>query len=92
METDAKYPYYFEKLSEADDALVKSHFRSNSKCRDLGNTFCSLMLVLVDVTCILVRVMSSETREHIQTVTTRYQDHHQQVFNIALRPDVSNNN
>ena len=44
METDVKYPYYFEKLSEADDALVKSHFHSNSKCRDLGNVSSSMML------------------------------------------------
>ena len=38
-----------------------------------------------------MRVMSSETREHIQTVTTRFLDHHHQVYNIALRPDVRNN-
>lgn len=87
METDAKFPYYFEKLSEADDAMVKSHFGSNSKVRDLGNV---LYFLDVDVsTSTLVRVMSSETRQHIQTVTTRYLDHHKQVFNITLRPDVS---
>ena len=33
---DVKYPYYFEDLSPADDALVKAHFLSNSKKRDLG--------------------------------------------------------
>ena len=90
METDAKYPYYFEKLSEADDAMVKAHFGSNSKSRDLGND----LLIFMDIgylsSCIPVRVMSSETKEHIQTVTTRYLDHHHQVFNITLRPDVSN--
>ena len=35
---DDKYPYYFEDLSSADDALVKAHFLSNSKKRDLGRT------------------------------------------------------
>ena len=41
METgngDGTYPYYFEDLSSADDALVKSHFLANSKKRDLGTT------------------------------------------------------
>ena len=35
---DEKYPYYFEDLSSADDALVKTHFQANSKKRDLGTT------------------------------------------------------
>ena len=33
---DDKFPYYFENLSSADDTLVKAHFLSNSKKRDLG--------------------------------------------------------
>ena len=37
METD-KYPYYFESLPEEEDVLVKSHFHSNSKHRDLGRS------------------------------------------------------
>ena len=35
---DETFPYYFEDLSSADDALVKAHFQTNSKKRDLGTT------------------------------------------------------
>lgn len=35
----------------------------------------------------LVRVINKKTGEHVQTVTSRYRDHHHLVYNITVRPE-----
>ena len=77
-----RLPYYFEKLSPEDDELVKSNFGASGFVRDLGNENRSIVFLF----CSPVRLRDRDGH-HLQTVTQRFQDHAELIYNMEVRKD-----